>query len=120
MKIAITTTGESLESPLESRFGRAPKFLIVELDNNSFEVVENITNMSAIQGAGIQTAQTVVELGVEAVITGHCGPKAFKVLQSAGIKVFNSDRPTIQEAIEEFKAGNLSESKSADVKGHWS
>lgn len=119
MKIAFTTSGETLDAPLDSRFGRAPKFLIYDTDNNTFKVVDNQQNLNAAQGAGIQAAEAVSRLGAEAVVTGHCGPKAFHVLLAAGIRIFNSDAPTVAEALEQYRAGKLDEAKAADVEGHW-
>ena len=36
MKIAFSTSGSDLNAPLDSRFGRAPKFLVYDLDNAEF------------------------------------------------------------------------------------
>ena len=119
MKIAFTTAGSDLNAQLDRRFGRAPRFLIYDLEQASFETVDNRQNMTAAQGAGIQSAESVARLGAEALVTGHCGPKAFRVLQAAGIKVFNSNSRTVAEALERYRAGELSEAKSADVESHW-
>lgn len=119
MKIALTTSGSELNAPLDSRFGRAPKFLIYDLENKTFEVIDNAQNLNAAQGAGIQSAQNIARQGVKALITGHCGPKAFRVLESAGIKIYNASATTVQEALECYLAGKLTEAKSADVEGHW-
>ena len=119
MKIAFTTSGDDLSSPLDSRFGRAPKFLIYDLESDDFVILDNKQNLNAAQGAGIQSAETVLRSGAGSVITGHCGPKAFRVLSAAGIKVFNTSAPTIAFALEQFRGGDLSEAQSADVEGHW-
>jgi predicted Fe-Mo cluster-binding NifX family protein len=119
MKIAFTTSGETLDAPLDSRFGRASKFLIYDADNNTFEVVDNRRNLDAAQGAGIQAAETVARTGASCLVTGHCGPKAFRVLSAAGIRVFHTDAPTVAEALRRFRSGKLTESDSADVEGHW-
>jgi predicted Fe-Mo cluster-binding NifX family protein len=119
MKIAFTTSGDSLEAPLDSRFGRAPKFLVYDLDNGTFEIVDNEQNLNAAQGAGIQSAETVARMGVKAVVTGHCGPKAFRVLSAAGIRVLTCNAPKVGEALDQYLANNLIEAKDADVEGHW-
>lgn len=119
MKIVFTTSGNDLEAALDSRFGRAPKFLVYDLENETFEIIDNQQNLNAAQGAGIQSAETVARSGVKAVITGHCGPKAFRVLKAAGIKVYNTDEPTIAGALDQYRSGKLIEAKSADVEGHW-
>lgn len=119
MKIAFTTTGNDLTAQLDSRFGRASKFLVYDLQSDSFEVFDNTQNLNAAQGAGIQSAETIVRAGAKCLITGHCGPKAFRVLNAAGIIVYNTDLPTVGVALEQFRAGKLHASQSADVEGHW-
>ena len=78
MKIALTTSGKSLDAPVDSRFGRAPGFLLYDLETKTFSVVDNELNLNAPQGAGIQAAETIVRSGARALVTGHCGPKAFR------------------------------------------
>jgi predicted Fe-Mo cluster-binding NifX family protein len=119
MKIAITSDGKNLESQMDLRFGRAKGFIIYETDDDTFEFIDNEQNLEAAQGAGIQAAQNVVNKNVDAVISGHCGPKAFKVLSTSGIKIYTSDEGKISEIIEKFKNGELKEANSADVEGHW-
>jgi predicted Fe-Mo cluster-binding NifX family protein len=120
MKIIISTVGESLDAQLASRFGRAPKFLLYDLQTETFTVIENKQNLSATQGAGIQTAQNVALSGASCLITGHCGPKAFRVLNEAGIKVYTTEAITVKEALQMFKKGTLKQINSSDVQGHWS
>ena len=119
MKIAITATGTTPESPLDARFGRAAYFLVFDPETNTWETVENTQNLNAAQGAGIQAAQTIVKAGAGALVTGHCGPKAFRVLAAAGIKVYNTDASTITEALTRYRAGQLTEATAANVESHW-
>ena len=90
MKLVFTTTGENLDSPLDPSFGRARNFLVYDLDTQVSNIIGNEQNLGAAQGAGIQAAQTIAKAGANALVTGHCGPKAFRVLEAAGIKVFNT------------------------------
>ena len=119
MKVAFTTSGSSLDSPLDARFGRAPGFLVYDIDSGTSEFVDNQQSLNTAQGAGIQAAETVVRSGAKALVTGHCGPKAFRVLSAAGVKVYNADQPTVAAALEAFKTGTLKPAGSADVEGHW-
>jgi len=119
VKIAFTTSGSDLNGPLDMRFGRAPRFLVYDLDRDTFEVLENQQNLHAAQGAGIQSAETVIRAGAEILVTGHCGPKAFKVLASAGIEVYNCGASTVKESLELFRQGSLGAAVEADVDGHW-
>ena len=119
MRIAFTTTGESLEAPLDSRFGRAPRLLVYDQEHESVEVLDNRQNVEAAQGAGIQAAEAVIRSGARVLVTGHCGPKAFRVLAAAGIQVFTTQALTVAAALKAFRSGELKRAESADVEGHW-
>jgi len=119
VKIAFTTSGETLDSPLDGRFGRAQRFLVYDLEKDYYEVVDNRRSVNAAQGAGIQAAEAVVRTGVGGIVTGHCGPKAFRALCAAGITIYSCGEPTVAAALEAFKAGRLQAMDSADVEGHW-
>jgi predicted Fe-Mo cluster-binding NifX family protein len=119
MKIAITSQGQDLTSDVDPRFGRAKYFIVADTQSGEFSCVDNVQNLNAAQGAGIQAGAKVVSLGVEAVITGHVGPKAFAVLQKGGVKIFTDAAGSVKEAIAKFNSGELKEALSADVEGHW-
>lgn len=119
MKLAFSASGDDLVAPLNGRFGRAPKFLVYDLDTDTFAVVDNQQSLDAAQGAGIQAAENVVHSGARGVVTGHCGPKAFRVLSAAGVAVFTTDAPTVASALARYRAGALVELTRADVEGHW-
>ncbi len=119
MKVAITSQGRDLMSPVDARFGRARYFVIVDTETDFFEVADNQQNFNAAQGAGIQAGRNVVDLGVEAVITGHVGPKAFATLQAGGVAVHTGAAGTVADAVAAFKAGKLTATEGADVESHW-
>ncbi|MFC1714088.1 NifB/NifX family molybdenum-iron cluster-binding protein [Candidatus Poribacteria bacterium] len=118
MKIAITAQGGSLEAKVDPRFGRAGCFVIVDPDTMEFEVVDNKQNVQAAAGAGVQAAQLVAEHGATAVLTGNCGPKAFRTLKAADIEVFTGLSGTVKNAITAYKSGDLTSADSANVEAH--
>ncbi len=117
MKIAISAVGQSLDSQVDPRFGRCQNFVIIDMDTMEFEAIAN-ESAAAAGGAGIATAQMIAGKGVEAVLTGNCGPNAFGVLNSAGIKVMTGATGTVHEAIESYKAGKLQASSQASAGAH--
>lgn len=119
MKIAVTASGPELSSPMDMRFGRAKYLLVVDTSDHSVKAVDNRAGMNAEQGAGIQAAQAVIDTGAEALVTGHCGPKAFRALQAAKIPVFLTQATTVEEAVAAFEDGSLNEIAAADVESHW-
>jgi predicted Fe-Mo cluster-binding NifX family protein len=119
MKVVVTTQEQTLESPVDPRFGRTKYFLLVDTNTGEFTAHDNAQNLNAPQGAGIQAAQSVARLNAEAVLTGHVGPKAFTTLQAANIAVYTGVSGTARDAIEQFKSGKLAIAAKADVEGHW-
>jgi predicted Fe-Mo cluster-binding NifX family protein len=106
MKIAVSSNGKDLDSQIDPRFGRCQYFIIVELDDMSFETYKN-ENVALTSSAGIQSASFVASHNVKALLTGNCGPKAAQVFSSTNIEVITGVSGTIHDAIEKFKNGNL-------------
>ena len=119
MKLAISAKGKDLDSPVDQRFGRAELFIIYDTDTGSFEAIDNRANLDLAQGAGIQSARNVVAQGVQYVITGHCGPKAYRSLSAADVKVVVGATGTVREAIGRFGTGELEATDRPDVEAHW-
>ena len=119
MKIAITSQGTTLDSQVDPRFGRGKYFIIFDAKTGEYEAADNSQNVNAMQGAGIQATATISRLGVKVLLTGHCGPNAFKALKASGIQVVTGVSGTVSEAVEQFKEGKLKLTDQADVQGHW-
>jgi predicted Fe-Mo cluster-binding NifX family protein len=118
MKVAVSATGNHLDSAIDPRFGRCAYFLIVDTENMNFEAFPNEGGALG-GGAGIQSAQFISSKGAQIVITGNCGPNAVNTLSAAGIKVILGQVGTAKEAIERFKRGDLRAVSEANVGAHY-
>ncbi len=118
MKIAVSSTGNTLDSPIDPRFGRCQFFVFVDPETMEFEAVENQAMMAA-GGAGPQATQFITNQGAEAVITGNVGPNASSSLMAAGIKIYVGATGTVKETINRFKNGQLQEVGEATVGSHF-
>jgi predicted Fe-Mo cluster-binding NifX family protein len=118
MKICVTATSNSLDAPVDPRFGRCPYFVIVDSKTMQFEAIPNIAS-SATGGAGIQAAQTIANKGAGVLITGNVGPNAFQALSAAGVKIVTGALGTVRELVEKYKKGELSEIGAPTVRGHF-
>ena len=72
-----------------------------------------VTNpyVNAMGGAGVQSAQLVINKGAKAVLTGRCGPNAFNVFDSAGIKIYEGVKGTVRDVITVFQDNQIHPSK---------
>ncbi|MFC1918514.1 NifB/NifX family molybdenum-iron cluster-binding protein [Chloroflexota bacterium] len=118
MKIAVSASGPGLDAEVDPRFGRCQHFIIIDPNTMEFEEVSN-SGATAGGGAGISTAQMITGKGVEAVVTGNCGPNAFQVLSAAGIKIAVGASGSIRDAIQSYKAGLLQPISQSNVSGHF-
>jgi predicted Fe-Mo cluster-binding NifX family protein len=118
MKIAITSTGQTLDSQVDPRFGRAAYFIVVDTETMNFSAIEN-ESVSAAGGAGISSAKAVIDARAEAVLTGNCGPNAERTLTAAGVKLYTGVTGTVEEAVKLFKDGKLSEAPGPNVGSHF-
>lgn len=118
MKVAVTSAGQNLESPVDPRFGRAPYLVLVDTETREYQAMEN-TAAQAAGGAGVQAAQLVADQGVEALVTGNAGPNAFRTLAAAGVKVYVGAAGTVGQALEAFLRGELELAQGPSVPGHF-
>ncbi len=119
MKIAVTSKGTELDSAVDPRFGRAAYILIVDTETYECEVLNNQENVNALKGAGIQVASMVRKRGSEILLTGFCGPNAFKAMAAAKIGVANDASGSVREAVKTYLDGKLPLADEANVEGQW-
>jgi len=119
MKVVVTSTGDTLEAPVDPRLGRATKFILYDTETGEFSVIDNESGRSAAHGAGVTAGQTIAGTGARTVITGNCGPRAYQVLSAAGIDVYVGASGTVADAIKQFQDGKLQKAGGANVPGHF-
>lgn len=117
MQVAVCAQEGSLNAAVDPRFGRCQCLVLVNQENGQCEYIPN-PGVGSSGGAGIQTAQSLVDRRVETVLVGHIGPKAMAVFQRAGIKVFGDITGTVQESIELYRQGKLPQLNEANSVAH--
>lgn len=100
MKVAITSTGNSLEGKLDQRFGRCSFFVIYDTETGGTEFIPN-PNKDALNGAGPASVQIVASRNVSKIISGEFGIKIKSLLDSLKIQmiVIKDTEKTIQDII---------------------
>lgn len=118
MKVAVSVSGNDLDGPIDPRFGRCARFIVVDPETMEYEVFDN-GNVALGGGAGINAAQFVASKGANVVITGNCGPNAMRTLSAAGVRVIIGQGGTVRETLERFRRGELESTTNANVKDHY-
>jgi predicted Fe-Mo cluster-binding NifX family protein len=107
MIIAVASQEPELSGLVDPRFGRARYFIIYDTGDDSWEIIDNSRNSEVAHGAGIQTAQRVVDAGVEMIVSGNFGPKAADVLKAAGVVTTIWAEGTVADAIDMARNNRL-------------
>jgi predicted Fe-Mo cluster-binding NifX family protein len=95
-------------------------FVVVNTDTGIVRALDNREASGAGRGAGNQAARLTADREIQTVLTGHCGPNAYRALRTAGVRVYTGvTEGTVREAVRQFEAGLLHEAAGADVQPHW-
>ncbi|MDR3565313.1 MAG: NifB/NifX family molybdenum-iron cluster-binding protein, partial [Negativicutes bacterium] len=97
------------EAKVDSRFGRADYFILYDQEQDTWDCLANTQNLEAAHGAGIQAGQALLQTGADVLVTGHVGPKAFRVLETGSVKMysFGDMNGTVNDVLAAFLAGKL-------------
>lgn len=106
MILAISSSGTELSSTVDPRFGRCRYLVFYDTDTGNWEAAAN-PNIDTAGGAGIRTAQMVLDKEAAAVITGNVGPNAMNVLSGGGVPVYTGVSGTVESAVKLYRDGGL-------------
>jgi predicted Fe-Mo cluster-binding NifX family protein len=109
MKIGFTAQGTGWDSPIESRFGRTPYLLCYDEQTEEIVSYDNREMEQTAHGAGPMTAQRLIKMGAEVLLTGNGpGGNADSVLRAGNIKVITgASGMSVSEAYAAWKGGRL-------------
>jgi len=104
MKIAITSSGNNLESFVDRHFGRCSFFVIYDTSTDGYEIVPN-PNSGHQEGAGPASVQLVAGKGVEKVVSGDFGIMVKSLFDQLQIQLISVPDETkrIQQIIDLLK-----------------
>ena len=107
MKIAIGLEENSYESQVDRRFGRASFFILIDTENNNYEIIENEAKDEA-TGAGFKVVKNLMSLGVDEIIAGEIGPKAAVLIEEFDIPTYKlGELKRVDEVLKNYKENKL-------------
>jgi predicted Fe-Mo cluster-binding NifX family protein len=101
VRLLVTSEGTDLDALVAEEFGHTPYFVVVDPETMQFKVFDNVLQDTDI-GYGIQTAENIVKVGADVVITGFIGPHGVKKLESKGIKIVTDEEGTVRQAVQAY------------------
>ena len=106
MKVAIPSTGESLNDSISPDFGRAPFLQIIDQDTETSRVLPN-PHLDSPECAGALVVEMLNREGVKLILTSSCGENAAQAMQDAEIKLVTGASGTVQEVFDKYKKGAI-------------
>ncbi len=99
MKIAITSSGDTLNSTIDPRFGRCVFFAIYDTERGTTEFLTNPAK-DASGGAGPAAVQFIAKYNIKKIYSGEFGGKIISLLDDLKIEMINEKDKTILDVIE--------------------
>ncbi len=108
MKIVFTAKGANWDSKIDERFGRMEMLVLFDEEADTLEAIKIDTEQME-HGAGLQTAQKVLTLKPDIIITGNgAGNKALDILKRSAVKMYiGAGGMSLKEAYDAYKNGQL-------------
>jgi predicted Fe-Mo cluster-binding NifX family protein len=107
MKIAVGTTGDSLDAWVTSEFGWCPRFVIVDTDSMGYFIVSQPA-VESYEEASLAAIRTLAQHDVSAVIVATAQPQCRRVMNELGVDVIEGvEGLTVRQAVERFLSAAL-------------
>ena len=100
MKVVITSSGNTIQSNFDKRFGRCSFFAIFDTVTNDVEFIPNL-NKEVEEGTGHAAVQLIASIPVEKVVSGEFGFKIKSLLVDLRIQMILVKEPdkTVEDII---------------------
>ena len=119
MRVVIpTSTPDGLLAKRGAHFGKAPFYVIVDIENGEIKDVDFAQNPGHAGGACGNAVTNIQNLGADALIVAGIGYRPLEGFRAAGIKVYFDDvSPTVEESINKFIKGEIEEIRPENTCG---
>jgi len=101
--------GNGLNARLSKHFGRAPYFIVVELEDGNITNVQAVPNESEHFGGFGPPLDRILWFRPNAVITYGMGPRALSIFQGAGVAVLRANADIVKDVVEAYRQDKLEE-----------
>ena len=111
MRLVIPVLNDNnLNAHLSEHFGRAPYFLVLDLDETGcISDQRTITNVSEHFGGVGRPPDRILQLRPNVLITYGMGPRALNIFQNARVAVLKANANTVRNVITAYNNDELEE-----------
>jgi len=112
MKVAFCVKEPHPDTQSDERFGRCPFYAVVDTESSTITFLPNAA--AGENGAGVKAARALIKEGVDCVVVSSIGPKAFEILEKAGIAVYSGSEADLPALIEGFNSSRFAKLEEAN------
>lgn len=111
VRLVVPSSEEKgLDSRLSQHFGRAPFYVVVDLDEKGNIISDSaIPNTSEHFGGVGVPPDRIIQLKPNALVTYGLGSKALAMFQTAGVAVLRTEANTVREVVSAYNNNELQE-----------
>jgi len=111
VRLVVPSSEEKgLDSQLSQHFGRAPFYVVVDLDEKGNIISDSsIPNTSEHFGGVGVPPDRIIQLKPNALVTYGLGSKALAMFQTAGVAVLRTEANTVREVVSAYNNNELQE-----------
>ena len=103
---------KGMASEINEHFGMSEYFLVLEADGDRITSTSTLRDDPSAEGHK-PPAHFLADHGVQIVLAGDMGPHMIQILLDRGVRIFKGAVGTAEDAWEDYKAGMLTETRTA-------
>jgi len=108
MKIAVTSTGPTMEHYVGRQASRCGYLLIIDPDTMQYDALQNPVLALKGPAAGRLFAQLLLQEGVHTILMGGSDPDTLRVLGEANISIRICMTGSVRRVVEQFRDSHCS------------
>ncbi len=113
MKVCIPTMGDKgLDEQVGEHFGRVPTYTVYDSETEELNIMDNTSGHAG--GSGYP-AEILANAGINVMVCGGLGSRAISMFEQSGVMVYIGARGTVKEALDMWKAGQLTAATNEDA-----
>jgi predicted Fe-Mo cluster-binding NifX family protein len=111
VRLVVPSSEEKgLDSQLSQHFGRAPFYVVVDLDEKGNIISDSVIPNTSEHFGGVGVPpDRIIQLKPNALVTYGLGSKALTMFQAAGVAVLRTEANTVKEVVSAYNNNELQE-----------
>lgn len=111
VRLVVPSSEEKgLDSQLSQHFGRAPFYVVVDLDEKGSIISDSVIPNTSEHFGGVGVPpDRIIQLKPNALVTYGLGSKALAMFQAAGVAVLRTEANTVREVVSAYNNNEMQE-----------